>query len=449
MTQPDDMLRSLKRQQHALSLTDLLTLHADVPKRTAQRWLNQFIQDKKVLAEGNARARRYRVIRDTHSHENSDDFPNSIPLSLEGRAILQQIDQPLSARKPVGYEETFLTDYQPNKTFYLPAPIREQLHRMGTAETSSFPAGTFAKNILQRLLIDLSWASSQLEGNTYSRLDTQRLIEHAQVAPGKDAIETQMILNHKAAIELLVNHIEPFKFNRYSLLNLHSTLSENLLPNPADEGRLRRHAVEIGQSTYRPLEIMNQIEDMLVLILTKAARIKDPFEQSFFIMVQLPYLQPFADVNKRTSRLMANLPLLKTNLCPLTFLGVPETAYSRAMLGIYEANDVSLLRDLYIWAYERSTQEYLVAKRNMSEPDPLRLAYRATIREAIHNVVTQPEKSAYHVIDALLNHHIPKNDLKALKALITEELKRLHEGVLTKYNITHEQLTTWQKAGKM
>ena len=202
----------------------------------------------------------------------------------------------------MGYNHDFLEAYTPNKNFYLTTPIRRQLHNMGSTHPSDAPVGTYAKTILQRLLIDLSWASSQLEGNTYSRLDTQKLIEHAQVAPGKAAMETQMILNHKSAIELLVGHAEHVTFNRYSLLNLHSTLSENLLPNPADEGRISRHAVEIGQSTYRPLENTHHIEETLALLLQKAAVIKDPFEQSFFMMVHLPYLQPFADVNKRTSR---------------------------------------------------------------------------------------------------------------------------------------------------
>ena len=108
----------------------------------------------------------------------------------------------------------------------------------------------------------------------------------------------------------------------------HSVLSENLLPNPADEGRLRQHVVEIGKSVYRPPSVPAQIDEMLDEVLDKASRIDDPFEQSFFAMVDLPYLQPFADVDKRTSRLAANLPLIRANLCPLTFLDVPERAYT-------------------------------------------------------------------------------------------------------------------------
>ncbi|WP_339057809.1 Fic family protein [Candidatus Regiella endosymbiont of Tuberolachnus salignus] len=178
------------------------------------------------------------------------------------------------------------------------------IKKMGDTGQAQLPAGTYGREILNRLLIDLSWASSHLEGNTYSRLDTRQLIEQGMVSQGKAAIETQMILNHKAAIELLVDNAATIRFNRYTLLNLHSTLSENLLPNPADEGRLRQHAVDIGKSVYRPLSVPAKISEILDKVLNKANQISDPFEQSFFVMVHLPYLQPFADVNKHTSRLL-------------------------------------------------------------------------------------------------------------------------------------------------
>jgi hypothetical protein len=116
--------------------------------------------------------------------------------------------------------------------------------------------------MLNRLHIDLSWASSGLEGNTYSPVDPRELIEHGKSAQGKTALETQMILNHKSAIELSVENIGTAQFNRYALVNLHSALSENLLPNPADEGRIRQHAVHIGKSVYRPWSVSGQIEDM-------------------------------------------------------------------------------------------------------------------------------------------------------------------------------------------
>jgi len=290
----------------------------------------------------------------------------------------------------------------------------------------------------------LSWASSHLEGNTYSRLDTRKLIEQGQAARGKAALETQMILNHKAAIELLVENIDSAEFNRYTLMNLHSALAENLLPNPADEGRIRQHAVNIGQSVYRPLSTPLQIEDALDVLLAKANAIRDPFEQSFFMMVHLPYLQPFADINKRTSRLAANLPLFRANLCPLTFLDVPEQAYSRATLGVYEMTRVELLRDLYVWAYERSTQEYLAIKQDLAEPDPLRLAWRDLIKQSIREVVVAPERDPLSSIQSAVTKRVPQEAQADVQALIVEELRRLHEGVLARYGLRPSEYAAWK-----
>jgi Fic family protein len=192
-----------------------------------------------------------------------------------------------------------------------------------------------------------------LEGNTYSRLDTQNLIEFGRYAEGKDAQDAQMILNHKAAIELLVDDTDVIGFDSHTFLSLHGLLSENLMPDPDASGRLRSRPVDIGGTVFIPLGAPQVIEDCFHAILDKASEISDPFEQAFFVMVHLPYLQPFEDVNKRVSRLVANISLLKHNLCPLTFIDVPDRAYIDATLGVYELNRVELLRDLFVWAYER------------------------------------------------------------------------------------------------
>ena len=191
-------------------------------------------------------------------------------------------------------------------------------------------AGTYAKQILNRLLIDLSWNSSRLEGNTYSLLDTTRLIELGEAAEGRDRLESQMIVNHKDAIEFLVNDAEDIGFNRYTILNLHGILAQNLLPDPGAPGRLRRMGVGIGKSTFHPLELPQLIEECFNQLLNTAAAIRDPFEQALFAMVQLPYLQPFDDVNKRVSRLSANIPFIKRNLSPLSFIDVPRAIYMDA-----------------------------------------------------------------------------------------------------------------------
>ncbi|MBN8442189.1 MAG: Fic family protein [Thauera sp.] len=443
---PDQLLGFLRSAPDGLSITDLLERRPGLTRRTVQRWLNELVAQGRINPLSGGRSRRYVLAAEAvePTTEARDRFPGHIPLSADSRDILAYVDQPLTARKPVGYQLEFLAAYQPNRTWYLSAPLRRQLQKMGDTGQTRLPAGTYGREVLNRLLIDLSWASSHLEGNTYSRLDTRELIEHGRVAQGKAAIETQMILNHKAAIELLVENADTAGLNRFTLLNLHAALSENLLPNPADEGRLRQHGVEIGKSVYRPLGVPAQIEESLDLLLDKANRIQDPFEQSFFVMVHLPYLQPFADVNKRTSRLAANLPLIRANLCPLTFLDVPEQAYSRAVLGVYELTRIELLRDLYVWAYERSTQEYLAIKQDLTEPDPLRLAWRELIKQSVREVVRQPERAPLEVIEACLAGHALGEDRNSVESLVIDELRRLHEGVLARYGLRPSEFVEWQ-----
>ena len=165
-----------------------------------------------------------------------------------------------------------------------------------------------------------------------------------------------------------------------------------------------------------------------------------------FLLVHLPYLQPFADINKRTSRLAANLPLFRANLCPLTFLGVPEQAYSRAILGVYELTRVELLRDLYVWAYERSTQEYLAIRQDLAEPDPLRLAWRDLIRQTIQGLVKHPEQEPLLCIQQAVTECVPESAQASVQALIVEELRRLHEGVLARYGLRPLEYAAWRAA---
>jgi hypothetical protein len=441
------MLASIEDAPGGVTLAELLARHPDVARRTAQRLIAKWVDAGQIIARGEGRARRYfpgRAGGATKLPTKAAGFSAEIPMSADSPDIAAYVDQSIEARKPVGYQRDFLDAYLPNKTYYLSRSLLRQLHEIGRTPQTEAPAGTYSRAILNRLLIDLSWASSHLEGNTYSRLDTRKLIEHGKAARGKAAIETQMILNHKTAIEFLVENIHTAGFNGYTLMNLHSALAENLLPNPADEGRVRQHAVDISKSVYRPLSIPQQIDDALAALLDKAERIVDPFEQSFFVMVHLPYLQPFADINKRTSRLAANLPLFRANLCPLTFLDVPEQAYSRAILGIYEMTRVELLRDLYVWAYERSAQEYLAIRQELAEPDPLRLVWRDLIKQTIREVVTQPDVAAIVVIEQAVHTKVPAPERSGVQALIVEELRRLHEGVLARYGLRPSEYVTWK-----
>ena len=356
-----------------------------INRRTLQRRLQKLIATKRVSAEGQSIALVYRLSSDkvvelkgvaASATVGMADAELYVSVSPEGARISEQVRVPLMHRRPVGYQREFLEAYQPGQTFYLSASLRSQLHDMGRTSTNERPAGTYARDILSRLLVDLSWASSKLEGNTYSRLDTQNLIELGQVAQGKDAIETQMILNHKAAIEMLIEGADEVGFDAFTFKNIHAVLSQDLIRDPQSSGRLRRRAVEISATVFHPAALPQVIEECFEQLLNKVAAIPDPFEQAFFLMAQLPYLQPFEDVNKRVSRIGANIPLIKRNLCPLSFIDVPERAYVEGTLGVYELNEIDLLRDVFVWAYERSCQRYLAITQTMVEPNPLKIKYR-------------------------------------------------------------------------
>ena len=157
-----------------------------------------------------------------------------------------------------------------------------------------------------------------------------------------------MILHHQAAIEYLVHDADHLAISAENIIALHALLSDGLLANRMACGKLRNRAVEIGRSVYLPLALPQRTEELFEVVIDMAAEIKDPFEQAFFSMVHLPYLQPFEDVNKRVSRLAANMPLIHSKLSPLSFIDVPAHAYGDALLGVYELNRVELLCDVFV-----------------------------------------------------------------------------------------------------
>lgn len=412
-------------------------------KRTLQRRLSLLVQQKKIGAVGSGRNRYYQYL------PIADDVipQETIALSQAGELILQKIRQPITKKKPLGYQRKFLDAYRPNKTFYLTEKIRKHLLHHGKVFSEKKSAGTYAHTIFQRLLIDLSWNSSRLEGNTYSLLETQRLLDFGKAARGKNSQETQMILNHKNAISLLVEEAEKIRFNRYTILNLHALLAENLLGNSAECGRLRTVAVEIGQTPYLPLAMPQLIDECFQQILDVTQTIANPFEQSFFVMVHLPYLQPFIDINKRVSRLSANIPLIKNNLCPLSFIGVPQRSYINGILGVYELNKIELLRDVYVYAYEQSCARYSVLHQSIGEPNLFHLQHRTLIANTMQHIVFEklnPEK-ALRYIRAQAEKHLLKNAQAEFVEHIETELLSLHEGSILRYRIPLEKYQAWQK----
>lgn len=413
-----------------------------VPRRTLQRRLADLVASGQARAVGRGKQRRYQA--SAPGRGPSDE----VPVSRAGQAVRSLVRRPLIQRAPVGYVASFLEAYRPNHDAYLDAGLRARLHDLGRAPGGERPAGTYARQILSRLLVDLSWASSRLEGNTYTRLDTQNLIELGRRAPGKDQREAQMILNHKAAIEMLVDNVEEVRFDRYTICNLHALLADNLLADPSAGGRLRKIEVAISGTVYLPLAIPQQLEQLFDQLLAKASQIVDPFEQAFFTMVHLPYLQLFEDVNKRVSRLAANIPFIKHNLAPLSFVDVPERDYIDGILGVYELQRIDLARDVFAWAYERSCQRYTVVREALPQPDPLRLRNREQLTEVVSAIVRDDAPIDDGRIRALAAPIVAPEDLEDFIAMTISELSGLHEGNLARYRLRLSEFRRWHARSK-
>lgn len=417
-----------------------------INRRSLLRRLNLLIASGRIGASGVLKGRLYRPCLAVPA-EAAAGAEAPIPLSMDGRAIRLAVAGPIQSRDPVGYRRDFLLSY-PQSGPYLDRTVREHLHHIGRAHQGTLPAGTFARQVLGRLLIDLSWASSHLEGNTYSLLETERLIAFGQVAEGKDTLETQMILNHKQAIEFLVEAVEEVDFNSYTVLNLHAILSDNLLADPVACGRIRQIPVGIGGSVYTPLASPQLLEEYFQRCLATVAVIEDPFEQSFFALVHLSYLQAFEDVNKRVARLCANIPLIKGNLCPLSFIDVPKQLYVEGLLGVYELNRVELLRDIYVWGYERSVKRYLAQREELGEPDPFRLRYRSALMEVVAAVVRQGLVDAEPFVGKWAAEQLPEAERKRFVAVVRTELNSLHAGNFARYRVRPAEFAAWQEKKK-
>lgn len=421
----------------------LKNLKIPISRRNVQHRLTFLVKNHLLHAEGKARARLYKLPSKEKKEAQGRNI-HVILLSPEAEDIQEQISRPVQARTPVGYNIQFLDEYRPNMTYYLSESIRQRLFEMGKTDGEQ-PAGTFARKIFGRLLIDLSWNSSRLEGNTYSLLETERLFELSQTAEGKDLRETRMILNHKDAIEFLID--TPSGITRSIILNLHALLSNDLMVDLEACGRLRSIAIGIGKSVYQPLVMPQKIQELFQQIVDTARAIKNPFEQAFFLMVHLPYLQPFEDVNKRVSRLAANIPLIQNNLCPLSFVDVPQQTYVNGLLGIYELNRIELLRDVFVWAYERSCLRYSITRKELGEPDPFRMRYRNAITENVVSVVRKcmdkPEAIAFIREYARLS--IPPQDQAHFVETVERDIMSLHEGNIARHRIRDVEYEAWKK----
>jgi len=209
----------------------------------------------------------------------------------------------------------------------------------------------------ERLIIELSWKSSEIEGNTYTLLETEALIKEHEFARGKDKAEAQMILNHKTALDFILKNSTYFtEYTDEKVKKMHSLLVEDL--DIRDD--FRNHPVGIGGTLYRPLAKQKEISEAMMQLVTLIAQQKDPFEKAFLCLIMIAYIQPFEDGNKRTSRIVSNGILFAHDCAMLSYRDVEVSEYKKAALLFYEQNNVHSFKQIFLEQFVFSTENYFL-----------------------------------------------------------------------------------------
>jgi len=229
--------------------------------------------------------------------------------------------------------------------------ILQKIYKENVSQLSDYEY----KNELERLAIDLSWKSSQIEGNTYSLLETERLLKEKETAAGKTKDEAIMLLNHKDAIDFMIensDYLDPLSISKIE--DIHSILIKEL----GVERNLRRRRVGISGTNYKPLDNEFQISEALAISCEIINNKESIFEKALLTLVLISYIQPFMDGNKRTARIVSNAILINNKYCPISFRTVDSIEYKKAMLLFYEQNNISRFKKIFIDQFEFAVNTY-------------------------------------------------------------------------------------------
>lgn len=310
---------------------------------TLKRVIAAGIKAGDIVAEGKARATRYRL---------SPQAQLLMPLNLDTYFALEVDERQVQSSYNFELINGLLTEtrlFSDKEQAHLDALQDEFRQHVNELTDNEY------RKEMERLGIDLSWKSSQIEGNTYTLLETERLLRESKTAEGKTKEEAVMLLNHKDALsfildnpdylqELTVSHIE----------DIHQLLTKDL---SIDKG-LRHHRVGITGTNYHPLDnefqIREAMRDACKLINSKY----NIFEKALLTLLLLSYIQPFSDGNKRTARITSNAILIANDYCPLSFRSIDSIDYKKAMLIFYEQNNLYAFKQIFIEQFEFAVKEY-------------------------------------------------------------------------------------------
>ena len=343
MTIQEEILQFLHYNPSS-SRVEIATALGNAPnERTLKRLIADAVQRGDIVVEGKGKATRYSL---------SAQAQLTMPLDIDSY-FLQDIDE---RRVQESFNFELLRHVLPQVTLFTP----EEMQRLNTAHQAFLTNMQTLSDVeyrkeMERLGVDLSWKSSQIEGNTYSLLETERLLREKQTAAGKTKEEAVMLLNHKEALDFILNNPDYLKeISVRRIEDIHNILTKEL----GIGGGIRTRRVGITGTNYRPLDnefqIREALEDSCLLINGK----DNVFEKALLALVLISYIQAFADGNKRTARITSNAILMAWGYCPLSFRTVDSVDYKKAMLLFYEQNNIVSFKQIFIEQYEFATKNY-------------------------------------------------------------------------------------------
>jgi Fic family protein len=331
-------------QEHPSSSSSELKegIEVEMSVATIKRVLQELVKDQLIISSGNGKATRYSL---------SPSYRLLKPIDAEAY-FKKEIDE----RQIQGsYHPTLVRDLQ-HASLFTPDELNrlQQLQNQYEANISRLSETEF-KNEMERLAIDLSWKSSQIEGNTYSLLETEKLLKDKETAAGKTKDEAVMLLNHKEALDFIVEHpdyVNPLTVR--SLEDIHSILVKEL----AIDRNVRNHRIGITGTNYRPLDNAFQIREALQDMCSTVNAQHSVFAKALLSLVLISYIQPFADGNKRTARIVSNALLIDNRYCPISFRTVDSVEYKKAMLVFYEQNNIYPFKKIFMTQFEFAVETY-------------------------------------------------------------------------------------------
>lgn len=310
---------------------------------TTKRILQNLLGEELIITTGKGKSTKYYLSPGYFilANINEDEY---FELEIDERKIRSEFN--LELTNEVLFKISLFTNEE--------MLILESLQKEFQRNTSELTPDEFNLEF-ERLAIDLSWKSSQIEGNTYSLLETERLLKEQQTAAGKTRDEATMLLNHKDALDFILSHqdyVKPLSIARIE--DLHSILIKDL-----KIGRnIRKRRVGISGTNYKPLDNEFQIREALLAMCDLINRKTNVFEKALLVLVLISYIQPFEDGNKRTARIISNAILMNEGFCPLSFRTIDSIEYKKAMLIFYEQNNISPFKRIFIDQFEFAVKTY-------------------------------------------------------------------------------------------